>query len=528
MTSRRLTLAAAVALLVAAGLLPVLAVVVESVTAGGRLSLDAYARVFSEAHAWLLLARTIGLASVTTVVAVVIGVPLGVLLGKSDLPLRRPLTGALVVPFLLPPYVLALGWADALGPEGVAAHLSGGQASRALSAALFGFPGCVLVLASAFMPLVLILTITSLRAVSRQLEEAGRLAGSWAVVLRGVTLPLAAPGIALAAMLVFLLTTGAFGVPLFLRYEVFAVESFTQFSAFLDYGAATAAALPLVAVVVLVLGLEGVLVRDKTYDLRPAAGEPLVIALGWWRLPALVAVGMVGVLTLVLPLGALIARAASVEAFRQAIGHGGPSLLRSVLYSAMAATLLTAVGFLLGYLVRHRAFAVWRGIDSLTLFLFVLPGTVLGIGLAAMWNRPVVGAVYASPLIVIVGYLAQYVAIPSRITVAALSSIPPTMEEAAQTVGVGWLRRVFGILLPLVRPGLVAAWLVSFLFCLRDLGVTMLVYPAGGDTLPVRTFTLMANGAPGMIAALCVLLVATALIPMTALAVVGARFWGTS
>jgi iron(III) transport system permease protein len=408
------------------------------------------------------------------------------------------------------------------------ARLVGEQASRTLSAALFGFPGCMLVLASAFVPLVLILTITSLQAVSPQLEEAGRLAGRWAVVLRGVTLPLAAPGIALAAMLVFLLTTGEFGVPLFLRYEVFAVESFTQFSAFLDYGAATAAALPLVAVVVLVLGLEGALVRDKTYDLRPAAGESLVISLGRWRHPALLGVVLVCVTTLLLPLGALVVRAGSVEAIRQAIGHGGPSLLRSVLYAGTGATLLTAVGFLLGYLVHHKASSVWRAVDSLTLFLFALPGTVLGIGLAAMWNRPVVGAVYATPLVMIIGYLAQYAAIPSRITLAALGRLPPTMEEAAQTVGAGWPRRLVSIVVPLVGPGLLGAWLVSFLFCLRDLGLTMLVYPAGADTLPVRTFTLMANGAPSMIAALCLLLVATALVPLAALGVVGGRLRGTS
>lgn len=87
------------------------------------------------------------------------------------------------------------------------------------------------------------------------------------------------------------------------------------------------------------------------------------------------------------------------------------------------------------------------------------------------------------------------------------------MEEAAQVSGAHWVRRLLLIAVPLVRNGLVAAWLVGYLFCLRDTGMTMLVYPAGHDTLPVRTFTLMANGTPELIAALCILTIASALVP---------------
>jgi iron(III) transport system permease protein len=71
--------------------------------------------------------------------------------------------------------------------------------------------------------------------------------------------------------------------------------------------------------------------------------------------------------------------------------------------------------------------------------------------------------------------------------------------------------------------GLVAAWLVAYIFCLRDTGITMVVYPPGGDTFPVRIFTLMANGAPSLIAALCVIMVVVALLPLGLLALVSSR-----
>ena len=70
------------------------------------------------------------------------------------------------------------------------------------------------------------------------------------------------------------------------------------------------------------------------------------------------------------------------------------------------------------------------------------------------------------------------------------------------------------IVAPLAKRGLIAAWLISYVFCLRDLGISMIVYPPGSDTLPVRILTLMANGAPSLIAALCVILIVVTLLPL--------------
>ena len=74
------------------------------------------------------------------------------------------------------------------------------------------------------------------------------------------------------------------------------------------------------------------------------------------------------------------------------------------------------------------------------------------------------------------------------------------------------------ILVPLASRGLIAAWICSYVFCMRDLGISMVVYPPGSDTLPVRILTLMANGAPSLVAALCVILIAVTILPLGLLA----------
>jgi iron(III) transport system permease protein len=92
------------------------------------------------------------------------------------------------------------------------------------------------------------------------------------------------------------------------------------------------------------------------------------------------------------------------------------------------------------------------------------------------------------------------------------------MEQAAALCGASWFMTLRHVVAPLAKRGLIAAWIIGYVFCLRDLGITMAVYPPGSDTLPVRILTLMANGAPSLISALCVILLVVTLAPIFAAA----------
>ena len=134
-----------------------------------------------------------------------------------------------------------------------------------------------------------------------------------------------------------------------------------------------------------------------------------------------------------------------------------------------------------------------------------------------MWNHPSTNWIYATPAMLIIGFVGQYAALSVRIIEAGFSQLSPSLEEAAEVAGAGWFRRVFGVLVPVSRPVLVAAWAVTFVFCLRDVALPLLLAPPGRDTLTARTMTLMANGSPELIAALCVLAVLLAFLPLGAL-----------
>src|SRR5713101_3750549 len=195
-----------VAVVAVAGFAPIAVMTLESFWRNGYFSLNHYRELIYASLFWPLLGNSIRLALATTAVCGLIGVPAGILFAKSDLPLRSGFMWLLTVPFVLPPYFIALGWSRVVARIGVTA-----------SDWLFGFGGCVLVLSSVFLPITILLTLASSSNVDGRLEEAGRLTSGWPAVIRRITLPLSTPGILFSLVLAFLLAIGELSVPSFLR-----------------------------------------------------------------------------------------------------------------------------------------------------------------------------------------------------------------------------------------------------------------------------------------------------------------------
>jgi iron(III) transport system permease protein len=157
---------------------------------------------------------------------------------------------------------------------------------------------------------------------------------------------------------------------------------------------------------------------------------------------------------------------------------------------------------------------------------FLLPAPVLGAGLIAVWSGEPTRALYASAAILVIGYVARYAVIGIRAATAVISQSPVQFEQAAVMVGASYARRLMRIVVPANGRGIVAVALLALVFCLRDFDMAVLYYPPGLQPLPVRIFTLEANGAPSVVAALAV-----SHVLLTALAcVIGLRliFWRRS
>jgi iron(III) transport system permease protein len=449
----------------------------------------------------VLFARSLALAGAVTCGALAVGVPIGVLLARADMPLRRSLWLIHAFPMILPPFLPALGWFHLFGSHG----FIGGEASARF---LFDEVGLAFVLLATFVPIVSSLTAVGVMGVDASLEEAARsVAGPWRVATR-ILVPAAAPAIALAAVIVFALAFSELGVPMFLRVDVFPAAVFARLGG-ADFapGEALALALPLIPLALVLLLIERRLAGRKSFAvLGLRDGSRRCLALGHWRLAPLLACGSAALLSAA-PIGALLLRAQSGDGLAATLAWASAAPWNGLVASALAASTIALIGLVLG----HAAARGLRGaavLDGLTMLTFVMPAAVLGVGLIGVWNRASLQPVYGTLAILVVGYVARYTAVGVRVAACAVAQSPVHLEEAAAASGARFIRRLFSIVLPVHARGIAFAWLTAMLFCLRDLETAVLFYPPGGEPLTVRIFTLEANGPAAIVAGLCALHIA--------------------
>lgn len=500
-----LTLASvALAVVVVAGL-PLAAVAAELTRAGGI-----QLRLLGEPQLWLLLLRTVVSGLAVTLLATVIGVPLGTLVGRSDLRGRRFLWLLHSFPLFVPPFLLALGWFYLLEGTGVAHRV------------LFNDVGVVAVMALALAPIVTALTAVAVSGIEPQLEEAARLVASPLDTVRGVLLPAARPAITLGGLLVFSLAVSELGVPLFLGTRTYTESVFSRLGG-IDYspGEAAILAAPLLAVGGLLVIGERRLVGTHRFELiglrRPGSPFPLGAArpLATTGAVVLAAAGLAPIAGLAWRAGRSLATVPSWI---------GQSLWTSLLFSAAAAAVALGAAVVVGHALGARRWAA-RALDTLLFLAFLTPAAVLGVGLVDAWNRPATSWLYGSWAILVVAGVARYGILAVRTATVAFAQSSPRIEEAAQVAGVAFLHRLRSVLLPVHRRGLLLAFLITMVFCLRDLDLVVLFYPPGLEPLMVRIFTLEANGPPAVVASLALVQigVTAAILSVGALTLSGGR-----
>ena len=224
--------------------------------------------------------------------------------------------------------------------------------------------------------------------------------------------------------------------------------------------------------------------------------------------------------TVVLPLAGLAREAGGGTSYRTALRGAASSIVVSVWTAAVAATIALGAALMLSYLVERSGSTRRNTVDTALLLLFAAPGTVLGVALIVLWNRPGLSGIYTSVVILLIAYVAHYTPVAVRAVGVALQSISPAVEHAARLAGVAWITMVRRVLVPLLAPALAGVWGITFVLCLRDLDLAMTVHPPGVETLPIRVYTLMANSSSAVTAALALLMVALTLAVMLVAAAV--------
>jgi iron(III) transport system permease protein len=462
---------------------------------------SAYAAVALDNRQQGLLLNTALLGLGTAALATAIGALLGIVLARVTLRRRGLVRLLLGAPVLLPPYIVALAWVNLEWDW--------------LSAWTYSLPAAIVVLSLVLYPLAMLATEVAMRRIDGRLEEAGLIVAPPGRVLRGITLPLVAPSVIGAALIIFVLAVSEFGVPGLLRVRVYTTEVFTAFAALYDFSRATALAMPLLVLCVAVAAVAAAMLGDRLVTTRRSLAVPPVMFHAWRR-PALAGVVLVIAMALAFPLLILVREALGARSLATA-ADSIDAIANSLQLAAVGATVTVAVAVCLGYVQARASHGVRFAAHVFLVVVFAVPSTIIGVGLIGLWNRPgLLGVLYGTDAMLLLAYLARFVPVATLILAAATQTVSVSQEEASAVSGVGWLRTVRGIVLPQLRIGVGAAWVVAFVLAFGELGASILVVPPGEATLPIRIYTIIANTPPSNVAMLALLQSAVIFVPVAA------------
>jgi iron(III) transport system permease protein len=467
-----------------------------------------------------------------------IGFALAWLVERTDLPGREILFSLILFPLLVPIPVLAIAWIFLMGPNAgwlnVAIRATFGLDGQG-PINIFSMPGLIFCQALASTPFVFLLLTSTLRSMDPALEEASGVSGARPLTtFRRVTLPVLLPGLLAPAILITLITAEQFELPLIIglpaKINVFSYRVYFELNplgSLPNYGAAAALSLPFVAFGALLLLLYNRMIRraESFVTVTGKAYRQRRFALGAWRVPALVFVGLYLAVAAVLPAVVLLwtsffgyalplsatVNDFSLNAYRALFADRTfwLGLRNTFLIAALSALIVTAIGALLGWII-SRSRLRWRHVlDFISVLSVGIPAVIAGLGVMILYLSLPIG-LYGTVWILVLAYSYRF-ATTTRLARAGFLQIHKELEEASAASGARWLSTQRRILLPLMLPALASGFILLFIVGVREFTIPLVLYSQENVVLSVLLWQLFQYGQPAPSAALASIIIAVVL-----------------
>jgi iron(III) transport system permease protein len=497
---------------------------------GAVFTWGGYQTLFADPAYWTAVKNTVIFAAGTTLIAVAGGTALAVLCHRTNLPGRRAFGLLLMAPLVIPPLGLIVGWLSIYGQSGYLTQL----ASRDLHLPawnLSSIPGMSALGAVITLPIAYLTAASALSGTDSSLEDAARSAGAGpARVIARVTLPMLRPAVLNCSVLIFALSLEILGIPLFLGapsnidfYASYLYKSWNN-SLTPDPPFVSAGAMLLLAVVSLLLVVRARLSGpEQRFSIaapsRAGAHRPL--DLGRWRWPASVGLGaFIGVTSVVPLLGLILMSCVRALTTLEAPWHlftgynwttvaTDATLRRSVgdsLLIAGAGGAATVILVAAATLIAHRSrFPLRRALAPALVYPRAVPGVILGIGFFWTYLTFTPGALVRNNLWgEAIALCVRNLTLAYVVLYPSLARISTEFDNAARVSGAGWWTVSRRILLPILRPALLAAFILMFIALLSDYDPVVFLQKPGTEVLGVTMLQYWARGVVGPVAALAV------------------------
>jgi iron(III) transport system permease protein len=515
-------LAVSVLVLVVVVAVPVMLIFKTALVVDGRLNVKDIVQVLSQPDTYEALRNSVVIAAGVTFFSTLIGVFFAWLVSRTDLPFKTGMKLLFLVPFMLPSFIGALAWKILLSPRsGLVNKLL--MATFGLEHAPFDvytLSGIVAVETMYLFPFVFIQVSGALERMDPTLEESARISGAGLLTItRKITLPLMLPSIVAGALLVALYSLAHFGVPAILGTEVGIYNIPTKIYERIYQSGGNFAAIRVGTILSAILVMAAALILWAQSSILKAgrfqviAGKsmrPILLKLRGLRIPLLVLSLVYIAVTVVLPTATIfLVGALKTYGLQFKLENMTWQNLRYILfewrltrdaiwnsfYLSLAAAFVTMlVGTLISYVVVKMKVRGKFLLEFLGVLPFSVPGTVIALGVILTWSGLFGVNLYNTAWIILVAYVARYMAFSLKSNSAALEQVHDSLEEAARACGATHWQALKDIVLPLIKPGMVAAFFLIFLPALRELTTSVLLYGPTTRTIGVAIYALNEDG----------------------------------
>ena len=521
----------------------------EGLTAFGKFTLDKYVEVYTDPAVSEVIVNTVIFVLGSSVLATGLALFLAYLNNRTDIPFKFLFRIISIIPMMIPHLLFSVSWALLLNPSNGTINLVLKQAFSLESAPfnVYSLGGMILVEGLLDLPIAYLIIAPAMASFDVTLEESSRVfgAGTWRTLIR-VTLPVLRPAILAAFILCVVRGLASFAVPSVIgmpgRVYVLATHLYEMIATGFapDYGKAAAVGMSVLAAsVTLIFIYRALTAESERYVTISSRGyRPTVVELKRARIPLFSVVALLSFILIVLPVAVLFytslvpytmvpsARAFSlmswkhhwIEVLQDPISL--LSLKNSLFLGVAGATLGVVLSIFVAYVIVKVKTKASGILESLSFLSFSFPGIVIGVGF--MWFF-VQTPLYATLWVLLIGYIATYLPYGIRPLASAFIQVHAHLEESSLVCGASPLTTMRRIIVPLLVPGIVSAWILMATMFVRELTLSVVLSRPGSEVLAVQILRFAEDGLWGKLSALGIMmiLISTTLVVLATL--VGGR-----
>ncbi len=491
------------------------------------LTLYNFIRFFSKPYYYTTLLHSLVVCLSTVLLASAIGVPIAYLMTRYNIAGKKLLHIFIIMSLMSPPFIGAYSWIILLGRNGIIAKLF--SLVGMTSPTIYGRNGIIFVFMLHLFPYIYLYTSGAMNSIDSSLEEAAENLGmSKLRRIWTVTLPVILPSILAGCIMVFMTALADFGTPMLLGegYTVLPVLVYNEYMSESAVNPNMASALSVVIVVcsMLVLMFQKFVVDRKNYmmsSLRPPQDVQLKGSKRFWAsFPVYLITFLAFLPQIVVVAQSFVERSFSgmvkginLSNYQAMMKRLSTNITNTYVFSIVAIVFIVIIGILASYILVRKKGKVASLIDSLIMFPYVIPGSVLGIGLIIAFNRkPIV--LVGTAAIMIISYVIRKIPYTVRSGSAFLYQLDPYIEEASINLGVSPIKTFFTVTARMMLPGILSGAVLSWITCINELSSSIMLYSGKTSTIAVAIYQEVTRMSDGTAAALATILTVTTILSL--------------